>query len=386
MKEKTEKILMNTKETEIEVKNRKGTRFREEEANLCKGIAIILMLFHHLFYKADTYSGFIINFSPFSEERINFYALLGKICVAIFVFISGYGIAASYRKVFQYKKADIKEIISFIWKRLWKLETFYWFAFILTLICQPLGRTIFDAYGTEFKSIVIYFFIDFLGLSYLFSTPTLNPTWWYMTLAILIIVLMPFIMNLIEKIGVSLVLIVGISVLFFLNASNPNTFYLFSLCLGAGCFENRMFERIGNLWREKRWGIWIKSCISIVTFLILLSLRTNYNYFGIVDGLLAMNLAALSSLFFIHIPIISSVIQYLGKHSGNIFLIHNQIYSYYFQSFIYSLGHWTVILFALLVVSLFVSILMEILKKALRYNKYMGILGEKISVLLNTKK
>lgn len=386
MKEKTEKILMNTKETEIEVKNRKGTRFREEEANLCKGIAIILMLFHHLFYKADTYSGFITNFSPFSEERINFYALLGKICVAIFVFISGYGIAASYRKVFQYKKADIKEIISFIWKRLWKLETFYWFAFILTLICQPLGRTIFDAYGTEFKSIVIYFFIDFLGLSYLFSTPTLNPTWWYMTLAILIIVLMPFIMNLIEKIGVSLVLIVGISVLFFLNASNPNTFYLFSLCLGAGCFENRMFERIGNLWREKRWGIWIKSCISIVTFLILLSLRTNYNYFGIVDGLLAMNLAALSSLFFIHIPIISSVIQYLGKHSGNIFLIHNQIYSYYFQSFIYSLGHWTVILFALLVVSLFVSILMEILKKALRYNKYMGILGEKIAVLLNTKK
>lgn len=377
---------MNTKETEIEVKNRKGTRFREEEANLCKGIAIILMLFHHLFYKADTYSGFIINFSPFSEERINFYALLGKICVAIFVFISGYGIAASYRKVFQYKKADIKEIISFIWKRLWKLETFYWFAFILTLICQPLGRTIFDAYGTEFKSIVIYFFIDFLGLSYLFSTPTLNPTWWYMTLAILIIVLMPFIMNLIEKIGVSLVLIVGISVLFFLNASNPNTFYLFSLCLGAGCFENRMFERIGNLWREKRWGIWIKSCISIVTFLILLSLRTNYNYFGIVDGLLAMNLAALSSLFFIHIPIISSVIQYLGKHSGNIFLIHNQIYSYYFQSFIYSLGHWTVILFALLVVSLFVSILMEILKKTLRYNKYMRILGEKISVLLNTKK
>ena len=155
MKEKT---LMNTKETVTEVTNRKGTEFCKEEAKLCKGIAIILMLFHHLFYKMDNYSGFIINFSPFSEERINFYALLGKICVAIFVFISGYGIAASYRKVFQHKKADRKEIVSFIWKRLWKLETFYWFAFILTLICQPLGRTIFDAYGTEFKNIVVCFF------------------------------------------------------------------------------------------------------------------------------------------------------------------------------------------------------------------------------------
>ena len=125
------------------------------------------------------------------------------------------------------------------------------------------------------------------------------------------------------------------------------------------------------------------SGFSIGAVLILLSLRTNYNYFGIVDGLIAMNLAVLSSLFFIHIPIISSIMLYLGKHSGNIFLIHNQIYSYYFQSFIYSFGHWAVILFALLIISLFVSILMEILKKALRYNKYMGILGKKIAVLLN---
>lgn len=74
--------------------------------------------------------------------------------------------------------------------------------------------------------------------------------------------------------------------------------------------------------------------------------------------------------------------QCLGKHSGNIFLIHNQIYSYYFQSFIYSFRHWTVILFVLLTVSFLVSILMEILKKVLRYDKYMGILGRKIAVIL----
>ncbi len=59
MKEKT---LMNTKETVTEVTNRKGTEFCKEEAKLCKGIAIILMLFHHLFYKMDNYSGFIINY------------------------------------------------------------------------------------------------------------------------------------------------------------------------------------------------------------------------------------------------------------------------------------------------------------------------------------
>lgn len=92
---------------------------------------------------------------------------------------------------------------------------FYWFAFLLTLVCQPLGRNIFDAYGTDLKSIVVYFLVDFFGLSYLFGTPTLNPTWWYMTLAILIVVLMPFIMKLIEKMGTSLVLFAGIGILFF---------------------------------------------------------------------------------------------------------------------------------------------------------------------------
>lgn len=163
--------------------------------------------------------------------------------------------------------------------------------------------------------------------------------------------------------GTSLVLIAGIGALFFLNASNTNTFYLFSLYLGVGCFESRLFERIGDLWEGKKWGIWVKGFTAIVAFLTLLSLRTNYNYFGIVDELIAVNLAVLSSLFFIRIPIISSVMQCLGKHSGNIFLVHNQIYSYYFRSFIYSFGHWTVILFVLLVFSLFVSVFMEILKK-----------------------
>ena len=374
--------MMNTNKLTATAGNRNMPRFGKEESNFCKGIAIILMLFHHLFYKVDNYAGFAINFSPFTEERINFYALLGKICVAIFVFISGYGIAASYRQIFQHKKPETKEIISFTWKRLWKLESVYWFAFILTLLCQPLGRTIFDAYGTNLKNIAVYFFIDFLGLSYLFGTPTLNPTWWYMTLAILIVVLMPFIMNLVEKVGTSIVLIAGTGILFLLNASNANTFYLFSLYLGVGCFENRLFERIGELWKEKRWGIWVKGCTAIAAFLILLSLRTNYNYFGIVDGLIAMNLALLSSLLFIHIPVSSSVMQCLGKHSGNMFLIHNQIYSYYFRSFIYSFKHWAVILFALLAVSFFVSILMEKLKKALRYNKFMEILGKKIAVVL----
>ena len=41
---------------------------------------------------------------------INFYALLCKVCVAIFVFISGYGITASYYKKFADWEPSVGEI------------------------------------------------------------------------------------------------------------------------------------------------------------------------------------------------------------------------------------------------------------------------------------
>lgn len=352
--------------------------FTKKESNFCKGIAIILMIFHHLFFKAEDYQGFLISFVPFTEERINFYALLGKICVAIFVFISGYGIAAAYRKQFNHREPTPKDIFHFTWRRLWKLMSMYWFAFLLTLACQPLGWTIIDAYGTNIKDIFVYFLADLCGLAHMFGTPTLNPAWWYMTLALAIVFIMPIIMKMIDKLGAMTVLCGGMALLFLLNASNVNSAYLFSLFLGVGCFENRFFEWIEDLWREKRFGSGIKVILEIILFLIFISLRTNYNYFGIIDGFIALDLAALVSTFFIHIPGISPVMQFIGKHSGNMFLIHNQIYSYYFKDFIYSFRHWILIVFMLTVVSLGVSVLMEVLKKVIKYQKIMKQIEDRI--------
>ena len=73
----------------------------KEETNICKGIAIIMMLFHHLFNDFEEYAGFVVDYSPFTAERLTFLAILSKICVAIlskicvaiFVFLSGYGMA-----------------------------------------------------------------------------------------------------------------------------------------------------------------------------------------------------------------------------------------------------------------------------------------------------
>lgn len=228
--------------------------FRKRESEFCKGIGIAMMIFHHLFYKAENYQDFVISFAPFSEERINFYALLCKVCVAIFVFISGYGITASYYKKFADWEPSVGEIKDFIWKRIWKLLTLYWFAFLLTCLCQPLGRTITEAYGGELKSKIVYFLLDFFGLSYLFGTPTLNPTWWYISLALLIILAVPWILKLFRKAGILTTICLSMGLLFLLNASNANTFYLFPVLLGAGCQEGRVFERLDEFCKRSAGG------------------------------------------------------------------------------------------------------------------------------------
>lgn len=318
--------------------------FRKRESEFCKGIGIAMMIFHHLFYKAENYQDFVISFAPFSEERINFYALLCKVCVAIFVFISGYGITASYYKKFADWEPSVGEIKDFIWKRIWKLLTLYWFAFLLTCLCQPLGRTITEAYGGELKSKIVYFLLDFFGLSYLFGTPTLNPTWWYISLALLIILAVPWILKLFRKAGILTTICLSMGILFLLNASNANTFYLFPVLLGAGCQEGRVFERLDEFCKKKRWGKAIKIISETVLLLFMISIRT---------------------------------MCFLGKHSGNMFLIHNQIYSYYFVGLIYGCGNWIACFVMLVGVSLVVSIGMEKIKEWTQYNRWMERIGQK---------
>lgn len=345
--------------------------FGKRESEFCKGVGILMMIFHHLFYKAENYQDFVIRFAPFSEERINFYALLCKVCVAIFVFISGYGMAASYRKQFGRAEPTVGEVTSFIGKRIWKLWTLYWFAFLLTLLCQPLGRTVTEAYGGEPKSIAVYFLLDALGLSYMFGTPTLNPTWWYMTLALLIIAGVPWILRMFEKMRIIPVIFGAFGILFLCNASNANTFYLFPVLLGAGCQEGQFFEKLDRMCQKRRYGKPVKCLAEAGIFLIGISLRTNYNYFGIVDGILALSLAALTGDLLIRIPVGSGILRFLGKHSGNMFLIHNQIYSYYFVGLIYGCGHWLLVFGMLVAVSLGCSIAMEMIKDLIHYRTWM---------------
>lgn len=321
--------------------------FTKEDSSICKGIAICMMLMHHLFSSND-YNGYNISFYPFAEDRVVFLAVLCKVCVAVFVFITGYGLYTCYKQCNDWN--------NFIKYRYTKLMKTYWFIFVIAVLLQPLGRTIVDAYGSSIKDIVLYGAVDFSGLSYLFETPTLNPTWWYMGLAIAIVFMFPVIVVAVRHLGVYAVTIGSVLMIYFFGLSNTATFYIPSLMLGVLCASEEWFLRVELLCKKHKL---LAPIIVIVLFFVLLWYRTEYNLNGIVDGLLAVCIVTIVKLWVSRLRVVSTVLEELGKRSYIMFLTHTLIYNYYFKDFIYGFRYWWLIFTVLVVVSFVVSVVLE---------------------------
>lgn len=91
--------------------------FDKRQTNIAKGVAVLLLLWHHLFYNDPKNYGKFISVLNINNVPIEcLIAILCKICVAIFVFLSGYGLFRSYEKyVLQYyRKQNIKHDLIFI--------------------------------------------------------------------------------------------------------------------------------------------------------------------------------------------------------------------------------------------------------------------------------
>lgn len=63
-----------------------------QDSNVLKGVALILLLWHHLFYVDN---GMYSDIKVWDYGVVNQIGQLGKVCVALFVFLSGYGLIVS---------------------------------------------------------------------------------------------------------------------------------------------------------------------------------------------------------------------------------------------------------------------------------------------------
>lgn len=185
--------------------NMESNQFTVDDTTKCKGIAIMLMLFHHMFRLPQSYAvaNYTLNFFPTSEHTFLIMGQFSKVCVGIFAFLSAYGLTLLYSK---WKYSNSRFVIY----RYFKMMIDFFAVFIMMIITTCIVNGNFDSlsvYGKDKPfSFAWQMLIDMLGLSKLFGTGLYDGTWWYMSLAILIIVIVPLLFKLCDKAGSIIVL------------------------------------------------------------------------------------------------------------------------------------------------------------------------------------
>ena len=373
-------------------------KFSKEDTLAIKGIAILMMIHFHGFSTTNSYKNFDISFFPFSESAVILISNSFKVCVGMFALLSGYGLALSVKKYMNNDGTLVKKGYSkYLYPRLLKLMSGYWFIFILAQIaCAIITQSQSEIYFSDGITQGIYkFILDFFGLSYLFGLEPLNDNWWYMSLAILIIVIVPFILYLIKRFNslLPIILVVFIPRIILLGQdfsvgemNNPMR-WLLAVVLGVIFAEYDVLARAKGfmIGKNKVVSKLLKFVISTAILLLMFYVRISFSpkpvrdyTYEFNDNIVAAFLIYYLYDFIVDIPILRQILVFLGKHSMNMFLIHTFIRLTFLKSFVYSFRYFALVTLVVVIISLVLSVIIELIKKVCGYNKLIEKIQNKI--------
>lgn len=291
----------------------------------------------------------------------------------MFVFLTAFGITRQYNKKLRDSGKTVltkAELGAFALNRYIKLLFNFWFIYLLAALTSFLReggfRGVYFVNGV--KKSIVYIILDAFGMADYFGTPTLNETWWYMSLAVFLVFVIPILIVCYKNCGILLIAV--FSMISYVGLRDTGfTMYLFCVCMGIFCAEEQVLERLcqKKLFANKGLNVAIKCLLYLILMGVLFYLRdiTTYSYW--LDAFITMAICSFSMEFHAVWRYPGKILCFLGKHSMNIFLLHTLIFEYYFTSFIYGFRHWILVVLVLLVISLLISVVCEVVKKWIRY-------------------
>lgn len=341
--------------------------FIKEHTKIAKGFAIIFMIILHLFahdgwlYKNNCYTT-IFNIGGTSLDVI--ISGFGKICVAMYLFLSGYGLYKTYiaNKGFTYKDSYMR------------IKNLYINYILILIIFIPIGY----ALGVYKEPLTIYrFLINIFCLDFYY-----NSFAWFIRLYFILLLIFPFLVKILDKSLIkNMIIIVTLAtthiilnkVQFEINywdinlignlgvISEVNSIVLWSIhfIIGITCAKFNLYtftkEKLKLLSLDKK-------MFYIFCFVACILLRNILPYKEILDGLYApLTIMSLSSI--IYESKSENIFKYLGEHSTNLWLIHFYFTYKYFQSIIYYPKYTVLILIWSFIVMIPISICINELLK-----------------------
>ena len=366
--------------------NMKLNQFTIDDTTKCKGIAIMLMLFHHMFRLPKSYAvaNYTLNFFPFSEYTFLNMGQFSKVCVGIFAFLSAYGLTLSYSK---WKYSNSRFVIY----RYFKMMIDFFAVFIMMIITTCIVKGNFDSlsvYGKDKPfSFAWQILIDMLGLSKLLGTGLYDGTWWYMSLAILIIVIVPLLFKLCDKAGSIIVLSLSLCLPIALGVKTELLVrWLFCITLGIVFAKKELFTKIKEKFSSFSFiiktSIFIFGCELMFVLYQLRKSNIQNDFIAVWDAIIPLAIILLAFLYINRIPVISHILNFLGKYSMLMFLTHTFLRVRWYKPFAYPTEYAIIDYVFFLIASLILAIIIDYFLKICRFYK----LKDRILLIILTVK
>lgn len=350
------------------------TGLKKEDSTALKGIAILMMVFYHCYYKTAKFAKYDIIFRGISENQVIVLATCMKICVAIFAFVSGYGLFCGYHK----EKTERRSETSSGWvkRHLFSTLSGYWFVVIVSYIVYALiVDKSFSRLGGGNSEKVMSMAADILGIANLMDVKSLNGSWWYMSAAIVFIFLVPLYYMVIRKWGAAV--LCGMVFIFpravkigFPGGANVLSFMMIFM-IGMICAEYDFFSWFHAISTKSKYRRFLTGIVIVFGLAIAFLLYPRLN----IKKLWEYQYAAVPFLvilfcveFLFRLPCISAFFLYFGKHSLNIWLVHTFVRDH-LGKYIFPGREFWVAPILILVISLAFSYMIELLKKVSGYQK-----------------
>ena len=307
------------------MENSNSWSLSKHDTLVLKGLAIIAMLLHHLYCSIPD------GIEPYNGV-LAWMGKLGKICVAVFLFCSGYGLSAQFDKVKGFWNSCrymAKRFISFYFN--------YWIVFIVfvPITVFLFHRPLSAAYG-ENVNLIKRLVYDFFGVQGVMSY---NITWWFNKLLLILYLLFPIVYFCVYKCGVLTLLLSLLVSRFWMPFVGWDYYcglYVFQLSFVIGVIWNKWSKEDGilcfgrNCRSEKNGQIMLrKPYVFVLAASVFLIAGVLFRMYPIIphwtalsmDGFVAAGLAMfIVSLRCLGVPM--KLFAFLGKHSANIYLIH----------------------------------------------------------------
>ena len=290
-----------------------------EESVMMQGMAVMLMVFHHLFAFPERIAYapvMILDFSFLHCETILSY--YGRICISLFAFLTGYGMIVR-EKVGEY--ASLVSGYRCAVSRLVKFFLRYWLVY---LVWVPLG------YGLGVYSFGLTPFLKGLfGLDCSY-----NQEWWYVAEYAKLLLCFPVVVWLFRKSGrmkLGVMAVMGAAAA--IGIAQNNTFaHVFSYALsGMAIAEYGVFERLNE--RLYSCGSWIRLICMLLGLGILFSRMLVAS--GVKQDALFAPVWIWTWMTLLNMSVATWPLKYLlglvGRYSTYIYLTHTFFAYYYFQ-------------------------------------------------------